>query len=648
LGIISIANLFAQITRDSIKKDTSSAVIEVKEYEVLAFHGYDFTAGIRTVEIPSVLLKYNGSMSNLADALQSLGGVYMRSYGNQMNNGVTLRGFGPERTTTLWNGIALNNAGLGQLDMNLMPGGLFNSIKLIEGSSSTQYGNGAQGGSLLLEYRPDFNNKFSMTVQQEYGSFFTWNSFAQFNYGGKKVQGRSAFIRSSATNNYAYKDKTTVGFPTRETENADFFSYQAMQDIFFRFKKNWHFSIHGWYNYTDRKTPPSMGATNNHDQQFDKNLRAMAQIRKSFEKHEIQFQLAYLNDVLIYHTDIFKDSSQIHSGQVQGQYIWKPNKNISLMSGGNFSINYSEYKYYNDPVKELRGSIFLMANILCNRVQSSEGRTINSGLTKISAGIRQQFSTNYISYPSGHLGIEFSKGFKSNQKISMATAVNSAYRMPTLNDLYWVPGGNVDLKAEYSWNTELSIKYEYAAKTTKIKLDGLGYFGRTHNWIQWTPTIWGYWTPQNLTEVQSAGFETGLELNVVRKKWLFSIHPRYNFTHTTNVNDHFNQLIYVPEHSIKGIIQLKWDEIYLTILPQFYSKRFTLSDESLSIPPFFLLNIQGGYTLKLKSCDIGFYCRLGNVTHADYQMIPNRPMPGLNFNAGINLNLHTTTKKQTK
>ncbi len=616
-------------------------VIDAKGYEVLATNGYDFTAGIQTIEIPVVLLKHNGSMSNLSDALQTIGGIYMRSYGNQMNNAITLRGFGPERTSVLWNGIQLNNAGLGQLDMNLMPGGLFNSIKLIVGSSSTQYGNGAQGGSLLLEYRPDFKNNFNMTLQQEYGSFFTWNTFAQFSYGNKNIQGRTAFIRSSSNNNYAYKDKSTIGFPTRETVNADYFSYQGIQDVFFRLKKNWHLSLHGWYTYTDRKIPPAMGAANNNSQQFDKNLRVMTQLRKSFEKHDIQFQIAYLNDQLIYHTDAFKDSSQIHSGQFQTQYAYK-GKIFTLMTGGNFSINYSEYKYYDNPVTEFRGNIFVMANI------NSHTKVYNGYEShfKTSVGIRQQFSSHYTAYPSGHLGVEY--WLKKNYRIKIAGAVNSSYRMPTLNDLYWVPGGKPDLQPEYSWNIEHSYKFEFGTEKQvwKFSIDVLGYFGRTHNWIQWTPnTLLGYWEPQNIPDVQSAGFDGGFNFSIRKNKWSFTLNPIYTYTSALNINNNLTQLIYVPQHSIKGKIELKWDEIYLNILPQFYSKRFTLTDNTQSIPSFFVLHLQTGYTLKLKPCNIGFYCRIGNATHADYQMVINRPMPGLNFNAGINFYLHTTHKQ---
>lgn len=619
-------------------------IMDAKEYEIMATHGYDFTAGIQTIEIPPSLLKHNGSMSSLSDALQTIGGIYMRSYGNQMNNAVTLRGFGPERTSILWNGIALNNAGLGQLDMNLMPGGLFNSIKLIIGSSSTQYGNGAQGGSLLLEYRPDFKNTFNMTLQQEYGSFFSWNTFAQFNYGNKNFQGRTAFIRSSSKNNFAYIDKSSIGFPTRETENADYFSYQGMQDLFFRLKKNWHLSLHGWYTFTDRKIPPSMGAANNHAQQFDNNLRVMTQLRKSFKKHDIQFQVAYLSDQLIYHTDAFKDSSWIHTGQLQAQYAFK-GQVFTLMTGGNFSFNYSEYKYYDNPVTELRGNAFVMANIH-NNTNFYNGAQSNF---KASFGIRQQFSSYYTAYPSGHVGVEY--WFKKNYRIKVAGAINSSYRMPTLNDLYWVPGGKPNLQPEYSWNIENSYKFEFGKESQpwKISFDALGFFGRTHNWIQWTPnSLLGYWEPLNIPDVQSAGIEAGVDFTFQKNKWNLSIQTKYNYTSALNIGNNFKQLIYVPDHTIKGKIELKWQDIYLFLLPQFYSKRYILSDNTQSIPSFFILNLQAGYTLKLPVCNIGFYCRIGNATHAEYQMMINRPMPGLNFNAGINFNLHTTTIKQNK
>lgn len=633
LILAGYANMYAQLQIDSTSR-VDSPVVDLKEYNVLEYQQFAFTAGIRTTTLNYSHLQYNQSMSALSDALQQIGPVYMRSYGNNMNNAITIRGFGPERTGILWNGININNAGLGQLDLNLMPGNFFNAIQLIEGSSSTHYGSGAQGGSLLLEFKPDFSNLFNVKIQQEFGSFFSWNTSAQFNYGCKKFQGRTAFLRNSSNNNYPYRDLTTIGLPVSETVNADFFSYQGMQDLFFKMKHNWHLSFHGWYNYTDRKIPPSMGAANNHAQQFDENIRVLAQLRKTFSKHDIQVQMAYIYDELIYHTDAFKDSSSIHTAQLQTQYIYHPKKLFTFMVGGNFQYNYSAYKYYASPVSEFRGNAFALANF-----------TVNDKL-KISIGIRQQFSTSYTSYPSAHAGINHVIKSSGPHTLSYRFGVNSAYRMPTLNDLYWVPGGNTSLKPEYSWNVENSWNYQYKKNGSNIRTELLGYFGRTVNWIQWTPTTLGYWTPQNITSVQSSGFESRVTYEYQKSAWKMQLNATYSFTHATDVNNQFYQLIYVPQHNVKGSIEVKWKGFYFNLVPHYTSLRYSLADNTQYIPPFFLLHLNTGYILSLKTCSVGLVGRIGNITNSDYQMVANRPMPGINVNVGVNFYLHAKTTKQ--
>ncbi len=607
----------------------------IAPYEVVEFTDREYTAGINVTSLSPNLLRNNISITGLSDALQSTRGIYTRNYGNGMLSGISLRGFGSDRTNIIWNGISINNAGLGSIDLNLIQGSFFNSIQLIEGGSSTQYGSGSQGGSLVLGYIPEYKSRFDISIGQGFGSFFTWNTALQSNYGNGQIQGRTAFIRNSSTNDYAYKDKTTVGFPTRLTVNSDFFSYQAMQDVFVKFRRSWHLSIHGWYNYTDRKIPPAMGAANNESHQWDENIRVMADIKKYFRKHVLQIQAAYIRDKLVYSTTAFMDSSLIHNMQLQAKYKWKHSSKFSLTGGGNFTVFYSEYKYYVDPVTELRGNVFVLAHYQPKNHLSFTG------------GIRQQFSSNFISLPSGHLGMDHVVLDNSNHTVMYKLAVATAYRMPTLNDLYWVPGGNTDLKAEYSWNVEHTWKYLFRKNSLRFEAQATGYFGRTDNWIQWSPTPFGYWVPENINLVQSAGLEASSQLRFVKRRWQFIIGASYSFTHATNLSGTSTntQLIYVPMHSIKGNIELKWKEIYLTILPSFYSKRYTLGDNTQFIPPFFLLNLQAGYKLKLRPCSISFFGRLGNTTHADYQMILNRPMPGINFTVGINFYLNTQTLK---
>src|SRR5690349_1167999 len=113
---IALGNLFfttgysySQVNADSSSSDTLTNAITIQTYSIVEVREYNFATGIRTHALSPLLLRHNTSISGFSDALLNIGSVYMRSYGNGMLNGITIRGFGPERTSVLWNGIPINN-----------------------------------------------------------------------------------------------------------------------------------------------------------------------------------------------------------------------------------------------------------------------------------------------------------------------------------------------------------------------------------------------------------------------------------------------------------------------------------------------------------------------------------------------------------
>ncbi|MDZ7776138.1 MAG: TonB-dependent receptor [Bacteroidales bacterium] len=90
--------------------------------------------------------------------------------------------------------------------------------------------------------------------------------------------------------------------------------------------------------------------------------------------------------------------------------------------------------------------------------------------------------------------------------------VSRNYRLPTLNDLYWQPGGDPELLPERGFTLETGLKYlsqkrngwHGGAEITWFRND-------ISNWIAWQPDgIMSYWTPKNITEVLSQGIEAQL------------------------------------------------------------------------------------------------------------------------------------------
>lgn len=79
-----------------------------------------------------------------------------------------------------------------------------------------------------------------------------------------------------------------------------------------------------------------------------------------------------------------------------------------------------------------------------------------------------------------------------------------------MNDLYWRPGGNPDVKPEEGYSYDASISYRKSInKHLLFDAEVSGYLMNIDNWILWLPkdgNQW-VWTPQNKRNVRSYGVE---------------------------------------------------------------------------------------------------------------------------------------------
>lgn len=84
------------------------------------------------------------------------------------------------------------------------------------------------------------------------------------------------------------------------------------------------------------------------------------------------------------------------------------------------------------------------------------------------------------------------------------------YRFPSMNDLYWRPGGNPDVKPEDGYSYDAAIGYKNDLTSWMIlNAEASGYLMHIDNWILWLPkdgNQW-IWTPQNKRNVLSLGAE---------------------------------------------------------------------------------------------------------------------------------------------
>ena len=103
-------------------------------------------------------------------------------------------------------------------------------------------------------------------------------------------------------------------------------------------------------------------------------------------------------------------------------------------------------------------------------------------------------------------------------------SISRNYRFPSLNDLYFLPGGNPDLKKEHGFTYDAGLSFATGRDGVyTLRGEATWFDSYIDNWIVWLPTAKGFWTPKNVKEVHAYGVEVKAGLDVqLAKDWQLS------------------------------------------------------------------------------------------------------------------------------
>ena len=147
-------------------------------------------------------------------------------------------------------------------------------------------------------------------------------------------------------------------------------------------------------------------------------------------------------------------------------------------------------------------------------------------------------------------------------------SVSRNYRFPTLNDLYFLPGGNPGLNSEQGVAYEAGLSFA-VGKEGAYTLSGSASWYDQHidDWILWLPTAKGFFSPVNIKKVHAYGVEIRADLAAALTRELkinlngtFSWAPSINEGEPMSPADRSvgKQLPYEPEYSATATGRLSW------------------------------------------------------------------------------------------
>jgi len=229
--------------------------------------------------------------------------------------------------------------------------------------------------------------------------------------------------------------------------------------------------------------------------------------------------------------------------------------------------------------------------------------------------------------------------------------LSRSYRVPTLNDRYWSPGGNPRLRPEQGWNAESGIDWQITAGAHHVEVSLTAFSHWIGDWILWLPQAEGYWSPANVRNVHSQGTEVSLRHLWQAGSWKLSNRVNYKMT-SSRIQKGFsgddssigNQLPYVPLHQGSWVAGGEVGRWNITSSVSFYGARYTLVDNDVKLAAYTLWDVQLQRSFGVRQSLFAAGLRVDNVLGARYENLQYRPMPGRSISFQLNYTLNQNTK----
>ena len=625
--------------------------------------------GTQQTKFDSLALKENISLS-MADVLTFNSSIFVKSYGRATLSTVSFRGTSPSHTQVSWNGMKINNPMLGMTDFSMIPSYFIDDASLLHGTSSVNETGGGLGGAVKLSTKPANAEGFGLQYTQGIGSFKTFDEFLRLTYGDKHWQVSTRAVYSSSPNDYKYRnhdkkeniydeDMNIIDqyYPVERNRSGSFKDLHILQEVYYNTGKGDRLGLNAWYINSNRELPmltvdygDETAFDNRQREQTFRGVVSWDHIRKSWK---LGTKAGYIYTWMAYDykrdvgngnmAHMTRSRSRINTvyGQADADYYignkWLFSANISLhqhfvesedksivrQDGNKAIVGYRKAR------PELSGSI------------SAKYRPIDRlGLSVV---IREEmFGKEWTPI----IPAFFIDGVLSESGNIVAKAsISRNYRFPTLNDLYFLPGGNPDLRKERGWTYDAGLSFALSkAGVYSFSGSATWFESFIKDWIIWLPTTKGFFSPDNIKDVHAYGIEFKSNLNVIlAKDWQLGLDGTFSWTPSINEGEPRTpadqsvgkQLPYVPLLSSTVTGRLSWRSWAFLYKWCYYSERYTMSSNDFTLtgklPPYFMSNISLENGFDFSWSEISIKGTINNLFNEEYLSVLSRPMPGINF-----------------
>jgi len=608
----------------------------------------------------SVLLRLGGL--SVADAMRYFTGVQLKDYGGVGGlKTINVRAMGSEHTAVFYDGIQLNNAQNGQIDLGRYALDNMEAIQLYTGQRPQLLQPArafASSSAIYLETRkPDWTSTHDqLNASIKMGSFGLINPSATLQKrlsDRLQVQGSASLQQANGRYTFRYQD---YGYDTTAVrQNGDIFSWRAEAALFGRTDSLTHWSVRLYHYQSERGLPRAIVSNRFEAHQrlwdYDNFVQAKYQQQTS-SKNQLLVQAKYTYNRSRYLDPEFTNDRGFLNNiyRQQGVYLsfadtyavnryWK----IGFSTDYQFDRLRANLDYFPYPSRHTWLAVIntafhtdrltLSGNILSTLVADEVQRFVSGGRKQVLSPTAMAL---WRVVPTANL---YARIFYKD-----------SFRLPTFNDLYYTFIGNTYLRPERGKQIDLGLVYTKALSSSgrssmAWQLDV--YRNRVTDKIIAIPGVNLFrWSMINLDQVKIKGIESAFRSAIyLREETSLSFGLNYTFQEAlddTPTSDTFLQQIpYIPKHAGSVLIGLDHGSVALNYSFIYTGERYS---QKANIPvnylePWYTHDMNIHYTCKWNKHTLGLQVELNNIMNQYYDVIAHYPMPGRHYRIALSYQL---------
>ncbi len=546
--------------------------------------------------------------TSLADALQARAPLHVRRYGPSGLASVTIRGASASQALVLLDGQRLTDPALGQTDLSLLPAALLESVEVLSGPASGLYGSDAVGGVIAM------HTPRSSRAVTEAGPWGARTVSGVASMASGRLRTTAAADWGEATDDYTFRDQSRIEQPRVARQGwgsrraAGYLSVSAADGARRAGVSVWAADAERGLGGTE-----AVGA-----RQWDRRVRVgataardLAGTRVQADGHVQRTSLRYAAPFPADRADAIDDTGRTTTAALDlraRREIAGGAWTASLSGGAGRAL----HPNLPDAATDRFAGLAVAGTQPLGRVTLFPA--VRADLYAPSGGARRLAL-------APQLGLNADLG-----GVRLKASAARAFRMPTLNDRYWQPGGNPDLRPETAWSADLGAVVGTAAGQAEATV-----FATTaRDQIVWSPTAAGYWAPRNVARTRSLGLEASAQavrpVRLARWAGLATAGLVATVTEARDL-DTGQPLRYVPRWAVKAWGGLDLGAVRIDLGARWTGARYTTASASLALPPHLVVDGQASVGRRLAALDVRLAVAAENLTGLQYEVIRSYPMP---------------------